>query len=178
VVSPQWIGRRVRGLLRELPVRYEALVVGGCFYVLFNLALSTAALALTFAWAGVLPAPTAPLALLGVPVLIVAGLVIGTVLLPIVYVYVDFRYAMAYLSPLLMIATPIIYESPTQGLLAQVNRWNPLTVFVGVPKNWVLAGFDGREGLLASAAAAVLILLVLSLRFMRRSMPIAVERLL
>lgn len=176
IVMPQWIGRRLRTVVRELPIPYEAIVVAGVFQVLLNVFSGSLALAVIFAIFKVALPATFPLVLIGIPAMLVVGLAFGIFFLPMTYVYLDIRYSLPFLSPILMLTAPIVYAAPQSGPLALVNSLNPLTVLVGVTRSWMLTGFDGREPIFLGAVLGALALLAYGRRFLRRAMPAAIER--
>jgi ABC-type polysaccharide/polyol phosphate export permease len=48
-------------------------------------------------------------------------------------VLTDVRYALPLLQSLLFLTAPIAYPAPESGLLAQLNRANPLTALAAAP---------------------------------------------
>ena len=97
--------------------------------------------------------------------------------MPLTFVYLDFRFGLPMLSPLLLWTAPIIYAPPEEGILAVINRWNPLTYLINIPRQWLVGGATGDDLLFLLCAAAVGVLLLASLRFLRQALPVAVQSL-
>ena len=123
------------------------------------------------------PPSTVWLTLLAFPIIVIGGLAIGTVFVPLTFVYLDFRFGLPLLSPFLLWTAPILYVSPEEGVLAVVNRWNPLTYLINVPRQWLVRGTTGDELTFLFCAVAFGALFWLGLRFLRRALPLAVESL-
>lgn len=177
VVSPQWVARRMRRMLADLALPVEAILVAGCWYVLFHAAIYVVLVAAALAVFRLPPPLTLPLGLLALPALVFAGVAIGMWFVPLTFVYLDFRYGLPFLSPVLLWTAPIFYEMPQQGLLRQVNLWNPLTYLVDNPRQWLVEGLTGHDLAFVACMVAFAVLFAVGLRFYRRAMPIAVERL-
>lgn len=172
---PQWIGRRLRKTFAETSFPQEALLVGAACYVLFNASIYLPLLGVTFAIFRVAPPPTVLLGLLALPGLIVAGLSVGAVVAPLTFVYLDFRYGLPFLSSVLLWTAPIFYVAPEEGLLRQINQWNPMTYLIDVPRHWFVAGLRAGDWSFLVAILAFTVLFTFTLRFYRRAMPFAVQ---
>ena len=177
VIAPQWIARRLRRTFVEGPLRPESVVAAGAGLVLFNTMFYAAIFIAAYAMTRTVPPPTLPLGLLAFPVILLGGLTFGAVFVPLTFVYLDFRYGLPLLSPVLLWTAPIIYAAPEEGVLAVVNRWNPLTYLINIPRQWLVLGATDNDSLFLVCAAMLAALSVLSLRFFRRAMPMAVQSL-
>ena len=177
VVSPQWLARRLRRVFQEAPLRPESVIAAGTGLVLFNAAFYAGVFILASGLTRTVPAATFWMAVLACPVIVAGGLAVGAVFVPLTFVYLDFRFALPLLSPFLLWTAPILYVSPDTGLLATVNRWNPLTYLINIPRQWLVRGSDGDELVFVACAVAFMALFWLALRFLRRAMPMAVESL-
>ena len=177
VISPQWLARRLRRTFKEAPLRPEAVVAAGAGLVLFNASFYAAIFVLASALTTTAPPATLWLALLAFPVIVLGGLAIGAFFVPLTFVYLDFRFGLPLLSPFLLWTAPILYASPKAGVLAVVNRWNPLTYLINIPRQWLVRGTTGDELVFLICALVFGALFWLALRFLRRAMPLAVESL-
>ncbi len=177
VISPQWIARRLRRVFKEAPLRPETLVAAGAGLVLFNTVFYSALFVLASLLTRSAPPLSLGLALLAFPVIVGAGLMVGGFFVPLTFVYLDFRFGLPMLSPLLLWTAPIIYAPPEEGVLAVINRWNPLTYLINIPRQWLVGGATGDDFLFLVCAAAVGVLLLASLKFLRQSLPVAVQSL-
>ena len=177
VISPQWLARRLRRTFKEAPLRPESVVAAGAGLVLFNASFYAGIFVLASVLTQTAPPTTLWLALLAFPVIILGGLAVGAFFVPLTFVYLDFRFALPLLSPFLLWTAPILYTSPPTGMLAVVNRWNPLTYLIDIPRQWLVRGTTGHELVFLACAIAFITLFWLGLFFLRRAMPIAVESL-
>lgn len=177
VISPQWIGRRLRRTCVDGPLRPESMVAAGAGLVVFNGIFYAALFVVAHVLTRTLPPPTLPLGLLALPVIVLGGLTVGAFFLPLTFVYLDFRFGLPLLSPLLLWTAPIIYAAPERGVLAVVNRWNPLTYLINIPRGWLVHGAGADDGLFLVCAAIFAVLSVVTLRYYRRALPLAVQSL-
>lgn len=175
VLMPQWIGRRMRKTMIDTAFRQEALIVAAGWYTAFNISIYLTLLAVVFVIFRVVPPLTLALGLLALPVLMVAGLSIGGALVPLTYVYLDFRYGLPFLSTFLLWTAPIFYVMPDSGILRTINVWNPLTYLIDIPRYWFVGGLFGNDLLFIPYALAFAALFMAGLRFYRRSMPLALQ---
>lgn len=177
VISPQWIARRLRRTCVDGPLRPEAMVAAGGGLVLFNGLFYGGLFVIAYLLTRTLPPATLPLGLLALPVVVLGGLTVGAFFLPLTFVYLDFRFGLPLLSPLLLWTAPIIYAPPEGGVLAVVNRWNPLTYLINIPRGWLVTGSGPDDGLFLVCGVAFALLAILTLRFYRRAVPLAVQSL-
>ena len=73
-----------------------------------------------------------------------------------------FATGLPLLSPVLLWTAPIIYAAPEEGVLAVVNRWNPLTYLINIPRQWLVLGATDNDSLFLVCAAMLAALSVLS----------------
>ena len=106
---------------------------------------------------------------------IVAGLSIGIFVVPLTFIYLDFRYALPFLQPVFLWSAPILYDSPDAGALHWVNRVNPLTYLINVPREWLTEGWRLEEIVFPVTVGVSFALLALGLKFYRHAMPRAIE---
>lgn len=177
VISPQWLARRLRRTFKEAPLRPESVMAAGTGLVLFNASFYAGIFLLASGLTRTVPPSTFWLAVLACPVIVLAGLAVGAFFVPLTFVYLDFRFALPLLSPFLLWTAPILYTSPDTGLLATVNRWNPLTYLINIPRQWLVRGNDGDELVFLACAVAFIGMFWLGIRFLRRALPMAVESL-
>lgn len=177
VISPQWIARRVRRVFKEVPFSPESLVAAGAGLVVFNALFYGVIFVIACLLTRTVPPPTLPLALIALPFIVLGGLAIGAFFISLTFVYLDFRFGLPLLSPLLLWTAPIIYVTPEDGVLAVINRWNPLTYLINIPREWLISGLSGNDSLFLVCALAFVVLFGVTLRFLQRSLPVAVQSL-
>ncbi len=177
VVFPQWVTRRVRQLLKTVHFPHEAVVVAGCFYSLFNAAVYMGLVGVVLAIYQVPPSATSLLAVGSVPLVMLAGLAIGIYMVPVVLVYLDIRYSLPLLFPVIIWSVPVLYKAPDSGLLHTINKWNPLTYLIVTPVNWLVGvpAEDVEPFVLCLIGSAVLLLA--GFRFLYRKMPLAIDQI-
>ena len=173
--SPQWIGRRMRGLLSEAAFPPESILVAGASYAFYNAAIYVVVILLAFPMLRIAPPASLALGILAVPLVILAGVAVGLWVVPLTFVYLDFRYALPMLSPVLMWTAPILYDEPASGALRWANRINPLTYIVDAPRDWFSTGWQPEEVAFPVAMVVSFVLLLLGLRFYRSAMPRVIE---
>ena len=177
VVAPQWLGRRLRRTFVDGPLRPEAVVTAGAGLVLFNAMFYVALFVAAYVMTRATPPLTLPLGVLALPVIVIGGLTIGAFFVPLTFVYLDFRFGLPMLAPALLWTAPILYAAPETGMLAVVNRWNPLTYLINIPRRWLVSGTTDNDLLFLLCASVFAVLAVVMLSFFRRAMPLAVQSL-
>lgn len=173
--NPQWLARRVRGLLSEAAIPLESVLVASSGYALFNACVYLALLVVAYASLGMMPPVSALAGMLATPLMILAGLAFGVFLVPVSFVYLDVRFGLPLLAPALMWSAPILYDTPASGPLHWVNLLSPLTYLVNTPRHWLTVGWQVNDGSYFVAMALAGLLLTAGLRFFRRAMPRALE---
>lgn len=173
--SPQWVSRRLRGVMTEVALPLEAVLVTGACYALFNAVIYLALMLVAFVGFGVWPPTSFLLGVLALPLVIAAGVSVGVFFVPMTFIYLDFRYGLPLLQPALMWTAPILYTSPESGPLHLLNRLNPLSYLLGAPRTWLTIGWTLEEAAFPIAVGASLALLAVGLRFFKYSMPRALE---
>jgi lipopolysaccharide transport system permease protein len=130
-----------KGMLAKLNFPREALLLNAFYTLLFNLAFKLIALVIIalalrfhFGWSLLL----FPLGVLGS---ILMGFSIGVFLIPFQMLYSDFGRMIAIGGQVLMYLTPVVYPMPSSGVLHYINRFNPITYIITVPRAW----FTGQE---------------------------------
>jgi ABC-type polysaccharide/polyol phosphate export permease len=142
---------------------------------MFNATIYLVLMPVAFVSLGVWPPASFLFGVLALPLIIVAGVSVGVFLVPLPFIYLDFRYGLPLLQPALMWTAPILYSSPASGPLHWLNRLNPLSYLLEAPRDWLTAGWALEEAGFPIAVAVSLALLALGLRFFRHSMPRALE---
>lgn len=176
VECPQIVMWRARRVLQAVKIPYGAVIAAACYYVLVNVCIYVCLLAAAIIVFNASLRSTAWLAAVSVPLFVLAGLSLGIMFAPIALFYLDIRYSLGVLSGVLMWVTPVFYEMQTEGLVGAINRWNPLTHLISVPRYWLIGGAECSRADFLLSVTCFGILLALALRFYYKSVPIAVER--
>jgi len=165
-----------KGMLSKLNFPREALLLNAFYSLLFNLgfkliALVIIALALRFhfGWS-LLLFPS------GVMGSILLGFSIGVFLIPFQMLYTDFGRMIALGGQVLMYLTPVVYPMPASGVLYYINKFNPITYIITVPRAWFTGQDAGSLLPFLSVCGFSLIILFLGWVLYRITMPIIIER--
>jgi lipopolysaccharide transport system permease protein len=118
----------------------ECLVVAAIGQSLFDFLVQSVLLAIVFVWYHFIPSWQAiflPVMLLP---LVALTLGLGLLLSLLNVVIRDVEKSLGMLTTLLLLVTPVMYPIPSQGLLAQISRWNPLVPLIIAPRDLVITG--------------------------------------
>ena len=177
VVIPQWLIRRQRSLLSGLPVPREIVLMGSCFYIFLNLFFSMVTMLIMMVLYRVPFSLTMLLALTSLPLLVFSGLAIGVYLAPLTLIFLDLRYSLPILSGAILWTVPIIYAAPGEGPIGIINKFNPLTYLIGVPRSWFLNIISPNQWLFVLAVCFFIILFSYGLKFYRKVVSIAIDHM-
>jgi lipopolysaccharide transport system permease protein len=132
-----------RNMLSKINFPKEALILSGIVQVLFSFLIKLVILAIMLVAFQVPLYWTALLVAFPVSVLLLLGTIIGVLLVPVGILYRDIQQGLGVIISPLMFITPVVYTAPTEGILAQIMLYNPLTplfelirdlLYVGIPK--------------------------------------------
>lgn len=148
LILPIQICRRLRSVLRRVPVSPGAIFIASATAVLLNFALRGALVVVLMLayrqWPGTGGWSLIPV-ILG---LSTVGLGIGMILAPFSMLYTDIRYSMPLIQSALLLATPILYSIPSDGVIAWINEINPLTIIFGTVRESIF-GDQSVEAIVA-----------------------------
>lgn len=148
-------------MLARINFPREAILLSGLGMVFFNFLIRLMLLVGVFIWFKLVPPPTAPLFLVGIMALILAGFVIGVLLTPLGLLYADVAQMIPIMTMFLMFLTPVLYPEPKQGLAGAISAWNPLTPLVLATRDWLTLGTTSHVvGFVAVSMVAGALLLV------------------
>jgi lipopolysaccharide transport system permease protein len=133
---PMFLMHRTRTVLKRIPLSPSALVWATIFSALVNLGVNLIILLIAAFFMGAHVSWFASMALLSLPVLLIAGLGLGLPLVSITAVYHDMRYGVGFLGQLFLWSAPIVHSIPSDGLLRTINTYNPLTYLISAPRSW------------------------------------------
>jgi lipopolysaccharide transport system permease protein len=134
---PMFLMHRTRTVLRRIPLSPYSLVWAALFSALVNLGVNLIILLLAAFVMGTHVSWFAGLALLSLPLLLIAGLGLGLPMVSITAVYHDMRYGVGFLGQLFLWSAPIVHSIPPSGLLRTINLYNPLTYLIDAPRSWL-----------------------------------------
>lgn len=161
-----------RQLITRSRVPHEALILAGTFEVLLNCAVRLLVLAAVLAVFRVAIGPAILLVPLGIAALLLFGLALGLIAAPLGLLYDDVSRAITLVTGFLFFLTPVIYRTPSAGIL----RFNPLTPLLDTTRAWLTSGVV-RSGGFAIVTAVTLAALLMGWLFERLARPHVVARL-
>lgn len=175
--SPLRSASAARVMLTRINFPREALLMSGLMQVAFSFLVRLALLAAVFAAFGLTPAKTAPLFLLGMLIVALAGFTIGVIVTPVGLLYGDVQLGLPIASTFLMLLTPVLYPVPTTGLAATVTGLNPLAPLVTTTRDWLTTGSSAHVAAFVQVSTATVILLLLGWVAYRVALPHLIARL-
>ena len=166
-----------RTMLTRINLPREAILLSAVMQVLLSLLIRISLIAVALIWFGIAPAPTAPLALVGILGLILFGFMIGLLLTPLGVLYNDVQMGLAVATTFLMLLTPILYPVPKEGMGATLAAWNPLTSLIGATRDWLTIGPSVHAMPMLAISATSLVLLLVGWVSFRVAMPHLIARI-
>ena len=118
-----------KSVLTKLNFKRESILIAGLIELLIPFLATVIIISVAMGWFGVLPAATAPLALLVLLALMGLGIAIGLWLLPIGVLYKDVSFALPPMLQVFMYLTPVVYPEPVFTGLGRILAYNPLSPF-------------------------------------------------
>jgi lipopolysaccharide transport system permease protein len=166
-----------RAMLSRVNFPKEALIISGFGQVLFSFVIKLVLLGCVMALFKVQLRWTVVLFFLPVVGLLALGTVVGVFLVPIGMLYQDVQQALTICTSALMFFTPVLYPTPSGGMLGKIFGYNPISPFLIVCREMLFSGELTKlyEALVVLAVIMVLILVVWILY--RLAMPILIERM-
>ncbi|MCB1194714.1 ABC transporter permease [bacterium] len=178
VIFPQWIMRRTRKVIQNAPFPHEAVLVSSIFYVLFNTVVYLFLMTIVIVLFKTPVALSVFFTLMSIPLMMLAGISIGIYFAPTVLVYLDVRYSLSFISNILMWSAPIVYKQPETGLLSNINRWNPITYLISLPRDLLFGTQNGHIMFFVISLLFFFVLLAVGLNYFYRAMSIAIDQII
>ena len=166
-----------KSMLAKINFPREALIMSGILKVLFNSIIKVGLTIVLLLIFGVYPdwhLILFPCALIS---LIMTGTMIGLLITPIGMLYTDVGNGLRMVMQFLMYVSPVVFPMPTEGWVATIFKFNPLTPLILVGRDW-LTGMSTEYlwPFLTINLTFFLILLIAGIIY-RIAMPIMIERL-
>ncbi|HEX6639577.1 MAG TPA: ABC transporter permease [Thermoanaerobaculia bacterium] len=154
LVSPLQQLTASRQLITRSRVPHEAFILAGVFDTLLNCAVRLLLLACVMLAFGVPVGREVMLVPFGIAALALLGVTLGLFAAPLGLLYDDVGRALTMLAGFWFFLTPVVYPTPTRGLL----RFNPVTPLLETTRQWLTSGAPlGRFVAVTSGAAAALV---------------------
>lgn len=178
VNAPIQIVRRCRVFLRKTPFAYEGILVASFIRVGISLSLKLPLVVAVYIYLDIVPDASLIAAGLGAIIMLAtAGVSIGAFLVPLNLVFLDIRYSLPYVQMLILLACPIFYALPEQGLLRGINLSNPLTYLVLPARSWLLGVPSELLTGFAVVSICTLMFSLVAVAQFRRGIPLAISQI-
>ncbi len=173
------LGRVVssKAMLTKVNFPREALIISGLYQVLFRTALRAALLVIVFIWFRISVPATILFAPFAMLMMVLFGLMVGTIITPLGVLYKDVERALAILTSIWFFVTPVIYPAPDRwpaSLLVHINPVSPLLI---TTRELMTTGTLTQPIGFAVVSAATIVLLFTGWLFYRLAMPHLIERM-
>jgi len=119
-----------KAMLAKINFPREALLLGGLYMVLFNLAIRLVLLAAVMVIWQIVPGPGLLIFPVAMGGLLAAGFAVGMAITPMGALYGDITRGLPIITQFWMLLTPVVYPPKTHGLAGVLSTWNPLSPLV------------------------------------------------
>lgn len=177
VNSPLQVTTAAKPMLARINFPRESLVLAGIYQSLFNASIKIVLLLVTLAVIGLNPGWSLVLFPVGLLSLILAGTMIGLMLVPVGLLYTDVGRALPLLMQFLMYLTPVVFPIPEEGWSAVVFQANPLTPLIETTRQWLTGMPVDQLGYFMLVNGFTALLLLVFWGIYRLAMPLLIERM-
>jgi len=175
--SPLKLVTSSKQMLARINFPREALILAGLGEVLFNFIVRLVLLVGVFAWFRIPLHATILLAPVGVLALIGLGLMVGLFLTPIGILFQDVQYGIATFTYLWFFLTPVVYPPPTDGPVAMITHWNPVSPLLLATRDWCTIGASTHTGSFIAVSAVTFVSILGAWLLYRIAMPHLIARI-
>jgi lipopolysaccharide transport system permease protein len=155
----------------------ESLILSAMLHAGFNSLVRLIIIVPVFTYFDLFFQPSALMSLLPLFILLCSGTVIGVIISPFGMLFHDVQKSLPLLLNFWMLLTPVIYTSPSGGLLGTIVKYNPVSPLVVAGRNWILNGFGSIDSAFLMVTAATVTLAFWGWLIFRLSLPIIIERM-
>ena len=166
-----------KAMLVKINFPREALLLAAMGQVIFSFGIKLVLLAATLVIFQVPVQSTillVPIPLIG---LLLAGMMLGVFLVPLGMLFQDITYGLTVATTGLMFLTPVAFPPPTEGWLATIIAYNPLTPLLMSAREFVVMGPSTYTVSMLVIMLVTLVLLFVGWVLFRLALPIFIERL-
>lgn len=165
-----------KSLLTKLNFPRESLLFAGVFQALFNSSIKVLLiLAICLGFGYSISAQTTMI-VPGVIGLVVVGFALGVIIVPFALLLDDIRRGLGPLLQVWMYLSAVVYQIPSEGILADVCKVNPMVYLIDVLRSWTI-GQSNMDGVYVLVASGIgLVALTLAIVVYKVVMPIIIER--
>lgn len=173
-----WMSRRMRRTIKMMTSNLDSPILAGIYYAGFNFSVYFVILVGAMIYFQAPVHATAWFALLGLPLVVLTGVSIGLILTPLSLIYLDIRQALPFLSQAIIWLTPIFYVKPTEGILATLCQFNPLTYLIGTIRDWIFMGHSEHTAIFLGVSLFVVLMALYAYRYYLKTIRIATENMI
>ena len=166
-----------RSMLVKVNFPREALILTAWGNTLLSFLIRIVLLAIALVLLHADFALTVPLAILPAFGLMLFGIMVGVLTVPLGALYQDITYGIALMTSALILVTPVAFAPPSEGSLATVMRYNPLSPLVLSARDLIVTGDMTYVPAALLVTAVCLVLFGLGWVLFRLAVPIVIERL-
>lgn len=156
----------------------DAIVLVQVYEAFISMAVRLVAVFVLVGFVGHLSVASAVLVTCAFIITLVLALGLGGILAPFMLLFADIHNSFKLFLTYGLFLTPALYMPQRQGIFATVIEWNPVSPLMKAARDAVERGSFSDPTTMMAMGTAATVLLVFGLWFVRRSMPIVVERLL
>lgn len=166
-----------RALLAKVNFPREALLITGFGQLAVNILVPLLVIIPVMLITKTMPSGYALLFPFSVLIMALFGFSIGLLVTPFCLFFNDMTQAIPIIARFLFFLTPVIYPLPAEGLIALVNKLNPVTPFLVVTRDLLIGPPGQMMGYYGALVVATLVMLFVGIVMYRLAMPHVVERM-
>jgi len=175
--APLKVVNASRAILIKINFPREALLLAALGHVLLSLAIKLVLIVAIFAIFKVSIQQTALLVPIPLAGLMLAGMMMGIMLVPLEALFKDITHGLVVVTTGLMFITPVAYPPPKEGLLSTIVAYNPLTPLIMSVRESILIGQSDYTGSMLTILLLTVVLTFIGWVLFRLALPIIIERL-
>ncbi len=175
--SPLKVVNKAKSMLTKANFPREALILSGVGQVLFETGIRTLILVVVFILFDITPTWGLIWSPLGMLMLLVLGITLGTLLVPIGTLYGDVTLGLTSIIMLWFFMTPVVYPTPVEGTLATLLNLNPVTPLLVGTRDLLTIGHLSDPVPFLIVTVITLVAFLVAWLFYRIALPILAERL-
>lgn len=168
--------RKAKGLLSKLNVPPESFILSQLGMILFNFVIGLIPIAFFFIWFKVGITWTIIIAPVAFIHLLLFATGVGLVIGPFSCLYQDISKVMGFIMRGWIFVTPVIYETPRQGIWSVLVRLNPVTPLLVTTRELATTGNISEPIGFWVASIIAIVLTIVGWVFYRISLPFIIER--
>lgn len=176
LMMPMKIGRDARIMIAKVSFPHESLIISSVLQAIFNFAIKLLLLTFILFFYKISVPWTVILFMFSALGLVFIGISIGVILLPFSLLYNDILNSMVMILGLWMFVTPVIYLPPSEGMLANIMRLNPVSPVLANARDMLFMGSFAYMSDSFLVCLACFGLLLVGWIVFRVSLPIIIER--